>query len=95
MDANQPRAGAIVVLAPVEDSGTLEQSARFTVTNLQGEFEIRGVALGQYVTIAFDDSQWERLRDPAFVKSLAADGTAFTVTSGSRHDLRLIRIPKR
>ena len=94
MDANQPQAGAIVVLAPAEDSGALGQSMRFTVTNPQGEFEIRGIVPGQYVAVAFDDSQWERLRDPAFVKSLAADGAAFTVTSGNRHNLSLIRIPK-
>jgi len=94
MDANPPQAGAIVVLAPAEDSGALGQSMRFTVTNPQGEFEIRGIVPGQYVAVAFDDSQWERLRDPAFVKSLAADGAAFTVTSGNRHNLSLIRIPK-
>jgi len=94
MDANQPQAGAIVVLAPAEDSGALGQSTRFTVTNPQGEFEIRGVAPGQYIAVTLDDSQWERLRDPAFVKSLAADGAAFTVTSGTRHDVRLIPIFK-
>jgi hypothetical protein len=94
LDGDRPRAGAAVVLAPVEDSGTQGHSTRFTVTDLQGEFEIRGVAPGRYVAVAFDDPQWERLRDPVFLKSLAAEGTAFTVESGSRQDLRLLRLPK-
>ena len=85
----------VMLVADIEHRSRLDL-LRFAITNNQGEFQIHGIAPGNYRALAVQEIQGEgeAFRDPALLERLSAGGTPVTISSGARLNLGLIQILK-
>ena len=90
------QANVNVMLVPDIEHRSRLDLLRFAITNNQGEFQIHGIAPGNYRALAVQEIQGEgeAFRDPALLERLSAGGTPVTISSGARLNLGLIQILK-
>ncbi len=84
-----PVANAIVVAVPEEKYRKLPDRFGTGATDQHGRFTIRGLAPGSYSLYAWQDMEEGVWRDPDFLKSQEANGTALKVEEGSRQQIEL------
>jgi hypothetical protein len=83
VDDAHPVANATVVAVPEEKYRRLADRFVTGATDQQGVFTIRGLHPGPYTLFAWQDVEDGVWRDPAFLKSQEANGTAVRVEEGS------------
>ena len=89
VDDAHPAANATVVAVPEEKYRKIPNRFGSGTTDQYGRFSIRGLAPGSYTLYAWldvEDSVW---RDPDFLKSQEANGTAVKVEEGSEQKVEL------
>jgi len=88
-DRVQSVANATVVAVPEEKFRKLPDRFGIGSTDQHGRFTIRGVAPGSYTLYAWQDLEEGVYRDPDFLKSQEASGTAVKVEEGSHQKIEL------
>jgi hypothetical protein len=86
---DHPVANAAVVAVPEEKYRKLPDRFVTGSTDQHGSFTIRGLAPGSYRLYAWQDVEEGVWRDPDFLKSQEANGTALKVEEGSRQQVEL------
>jgi hypothetical protein len=86
---DHPVANATVVAVPEEKYRKLPGRFVTGSTDQHGRFTIRGVASGSYTLYAWQDLEDGVYRDPDFLKSQEANGTAVKVEEGSLQTVEL------
>jgi hypothetical protein len=86
---DHPTANATVVAVPEEKYRKLPDRFGIGSTDQHGHFTIRGVAPGSYTLYAWQDLEEGVYRDPDFLKSQEANGTAVKVEEGSHQRVEL------
>jgi hypothetical protein len=86
---DHPAANATVVAVPEEKYRKLPDRFVTGATDQHGRFTIRGLAPGSYRLYAWQDMEEGVWRDPDFLKSQEANGTALKVEEGSRQQIEL------
>jgi hypothetical protein len=86
---DHPVANATVVAVPEEKYRKLPDRFVTGVTDQHGRFTIRCLAPGSYRLYAWRDVEEGIWRDPDFLKSEEANGTALKVEEGSRQQVEL------
>jgi protocatechuate 3,4-dioxygenase beta subunit len=86
---DHPVANAAVVAVPEEKYRKLPDRFVTGSTDQHGRFTIRGLAPGSYRLYAWQDMEDGVWRDPDFLKSQEANGTALKVEEGSRQKVEL------
>ncbi|MGB9203797.1 MAG: carboxypeptidase-like regulatory domain-containing protein [Terriglobales bacterium] len=89
VDTDHPAANATVVAVPEEKYRKLPDRFGTGATDQHGLFTIRGLAPGSYQLYAWQDVEEGVWRDPDFLKSQEANGTALKVEEGSRQQVEL------
>jgi protocatechuate 3,4-dioxygenase beta subunit len=89
VDNEHPVANATVVAVPEEKFRKLLDRFGNGSTDQHGRFIIRGVAPGSYTLYAWQDLEDGVWRDPEFLKSQEANGTAVKVEEDSRRQVEL------
>jgi len=89
VDNDHPVANATVVAVPEEKYRKLPDRFGIGSTDQHGRFTIRGVAPGSYTLYAWQDLEEGVWRDPDFLKSQEANGTAVKVEEGSHQKVEL------
>jgi hypothetical protein len=89
VDDAHPVANATVVAVPEEKYRKLPDRFRNGTTDQHGRFTIRGLAPGSYTFYAWQDLEDSVWRDPDFLKSQEANGTAVKVEEGSHQKVEL------
>ena len=89
VDNDHPVPNATVVAVPEEKYRKLPDHFGLGSTDQHGRFTIRGVAPGSYTLFAWQDLEEGVYRDPDFLKSQEANGTAVKVEEGSHQKLEL------
>jgi hypothetical protein len=84
-----PVANATVVAVPEEKYRKLPDRFGTGSSDQHGRFTIRGVAPGSYTLYAWQDLEEGVWRDPDFLKSQEANGTAVKVEEGSHQKVEL------
>jgi len=92
-DNDHPVANATVVAVPEEKYRKLRDHFGTGSTDQRGRFAIRGVAPGSYTLYAWQDLEEGVWRDPDFLKSHEANGTAVKVEEGSHQKVELTLSP--
>jgi hypothetical protein len=90
---DHPVPNATVVVVPEEKYRKLPDRFVAGSTDQHGRFIIRGVAPGNYTLYAWQDLEEGVYRDPAFLKSQEANGTAVKVAEGSHQMIELKLTP--
>jgi hypothetical protein len=88
-DRVQPVPNATVVIVPEEKFRKFPDRFGIGSTDQHGRFTIRGVAPGGYTLYAWQDLEEGVYRDPDFLKSQEASGTAVRVQEGSHQQIEL------
>jgi len=88
-DKVHPVANATVVAVPEEKYRKLPDRFEIESTDQHGRFTIRGIAPGSYTLYAWQDLEDGVYRDPDFLKSQEANGTAVRVEEGSHQQIEL------
>src|ERR1700674_1653277 len=88
-DKVHPVANATVVAVPEEKYRKLPDRFEIESTDNHGRFTIRGIAPGSYTLYAWQDLEDGVYRDPDFLKSQEANGTAVKVEEGSHQQVEL------
>jgi len=88
-DKVHPVANATVVAVPEEKYRKLPDRFEIESTDQHGRFTIRGIAPGSYTLYAWQDLEDGVYRDPDFLKSQEANGTAVKVEEGSHQQVEL------
>jgi protocatechuate 3,4-dioxygenase beta subunit len=86
---DHPVANAAVVAVPEEKYRKLPDRFVIASTDQHGRFTMRGLAPGSYRLYAWQDMEEGVWRDPDFLKSQEANGTALKVEEGSRQQIEL------
>ena len=86
---DHPVANATVVAVPEEKYRKLPDRFGTGSTDQHGLFSIRGLAPGSYTLYAWQDLEDGVYRDPDFLKSQEANGTAVKVEEGSHQQIEL------
>jgi Carboxypeptidase regulatory-like domain len=86
---DHPVANAAVVAVPEEKYRKLPDRFVTGSTDQHGSFTIRGLPPGSYRLYAWQDMEEGFWRDPDFLKSQEANGTALKVEEGSRQQVEL------
>src|SRR6202521_1364863 len=86
---DHPVANATVVAFPDEKYRKLPDRFGTGSTDQHGRFTIRGLAPGSYTLYAWQDLEDGVYRDPDFLKSQEANGTAVKVEEGSHQQMEL------
>jgi protocatechuate 3,4-dioxygenase beta subunit len=86
---DHPVANAAVVAVPEEKYRKLPDRFVTASTDQHGRFTMRGLAPGSYRLYAWQDMEEGVWRDPDFLKSQEANGTALKVEEGSRQQIEL------
>jgi hypothetical protein len=86
---DHPVANATVVAVPEEKYRKLPDRFVTGSTDQHGRFTIRGVAPGSYTLYAWQDLEEGVCRDPDFLKSQEANGTAVKVEENSHQTVEL------
>lgn len=89
VDQDHPVANATVVAVPEEKFRRLPDRFLVGATDQHGLFTIRGAAPGTYTLYAWQDLEDGVWRDPDFLKSQEANGTAVRVGEGSSQKVML------
>jgi hypothetical protein len=91
-DKRIPVVNARAVLVPnaARRRGDLYKSA---FTDDTGQFEIRGVAPGDYKLFAWELVEFGAWQDPQFIKLYENRGTSVRVNAGGRHSVDTVLIP--
>ena len=89
VDNDHPVANATVVAVPEEKYRKLPDRFGTGATDQHGRFTIRGLAPGTYTLYAWQDLEEGVWRDPDFLKSQEANGTAVKVEEGSHQQVEL------
>jgi protocatechuate 3,4-dioxygenase beta subunit len=89
LNNDHPVANATVVAVPEEKYRKLPDRFGSSATDQHGRFTIRGLAPGSYRLYAWQDVEEGVWRDPDFLKSQEANGTALKVEEGSRQEVEL------
>ena len=89
VDDGHPVAGATVVAVPEERYRKIPDRFAIGSTDQSGAFTIHGMAPGNYTLYAWQDAGDGIWRDPDFLKSQEANGTAVKVEEGSTQRLEL------
>src|SRR6202521_2007656 len=92
-DKVHPVANATVVAVPEEKYRKLPDRFEIESTDQHGRFTIRGIAPGSYTLYAWQDLEDGVYRDPDFLKSQEANGTAVRVEEGSHQQIELKVLP--
>jgi protocatechuate 3,4-dioxygenase beta subunit len=88
-DRVQPVPNATVVIVPEEKFRKFPDRFGIGSTDQHGRFTIRGLAPGSYTLYAWQDLEEGVYRDPDFLKSQEANGTAVRVQEGSHQQVEL------
>jgi protocatechuate 3,4-dioxygenase beta subunit len=88
-DRVQSVANATVVAVPEEKFRKLPDRFGIGSSDQHGRFTIRGIAPGSYTLYAWQDLEDGVYRDPDFLKSQEASGTAVKVEEGSHQKIEL------
>ena len=86
---DHPVANATVVAVPEEKYRKLPDRFGIESTDQHGHFTMRGLAPGSYTIYAWQDLEDGVYRDPDFLKSQEANGTALKVEEGSHQAVEL------
>jgi hypothetical protein len=86
---DHPVANATVVAVPEEKYRKLPDRFGSGATDQHGRFTIRGLAPGSYRLYAWQDMEEGVWRDPDFLKTQEANGTALKVDEASRQQVEL------
>ena len=86
---DHPAANATVVAVPEEKYRKLPDRFGIGSTDQHGRFTILGLAPGSYTLYAWQDLEDGVYRDPDFLKSQEANGTALKVEEGSHQQIEL------
>jgi len=86
---DHPVANATVVAVPEEKYRKLPDHFGVESTDQHGHFTMRGLAPGSYTIYAWQDLEDGVYRDPDFLKSQEANGTALKVEEGSHQAVEL------
>ncbi len=89
VDDAHPVANATVVAVPEEKYRKIPDRFVSGTTDQHGRFTIRGAAPGSYTLYAWQDLEDGVWRDPDFLKSQEANGTAVKVEEGSHQQVEL------
>jgi len=89
VDHDQPLANATVVAVPEEKYRKVPNRFLVGDTDQRGRFTLRGAAPGSYTLYAWQDVEEGAYRDPDFLKSQEANGTAVKVEEGSDQKVEL------
>ena len=89
VDEDHPVANATVVAVPEEKFRKIPERFLVGATDQHGLFTIRGLAPGTYTLYAWQDLEDSVWRDPDFLKSQEANGTAVRVSEGSTQKVEL------
>lgn len=89
VDNNHLVANATVVAVPEEQYRKIPSRFGSGSTDQHGAFAIRGLSPGSYLLYAWQDVEEGEWRDPDFLKSQEANGTAVKVDEGSDQKLEL------
>ena len=93
VDNDHPAANATVVAVPEEQYRKIPNRFVTGLTDQHGRFTIRGLAPGSYTLYAWQDLEDGIWRDPDFLKSQEANGTAMKVEEGSHQQIELKLTP--
>jgi protocatechuate 3,4-dioxygenase beta subunit len=86
---DHPVANATVVVVPEEKFRKLPDRFGIGSTDQHGHFTIRGLAPGSYRAYAWQDLEESVWRDPEFLKSQEANGTALKIEESSHQTVEL------
>ncbi len=88
--------GAIVALIPEDESLVSDQFIRTAAADRDGRFEVGSLRPGHYYAFAFDRVNRASLRDPIFVRSIAARAERVHVEKGELRsiDLKVMSWPE-
>jgi hypothetical protein len=96
VDNDHPAVNAMVVAVPEEKYRKLPDRFATGSSDQHGRFIMRGLAPGSYTLYAWQDLEDGIWRDPDFLKSQEANGTAVEVEEGSdqKVELKLSPVPE-
>lgn len=82
----QTASAATVALIP---KNGVQEFFKVTTADNEGRYNLTGIAPGDYLILAFEETEAGSLADPEFVKKYEGSGEAVSVKEGSRETMRL------
>ena len=76
---NKPYPNAFILLAPDSSKGAQYWNYRTAIADGSGAFALKGLAPGEYIVFAFNDSQESSWQNPEFLKQYESNGIKIKV----------------
>jgi len=90
---DEPAAGVVVTLVPKGDGTHPDHLYQTVRTNMDGTFQIQGIAPGDYRIYAWEDLESGAERDPSFVGQFTDFGAEISVDEGEAETVQMGMIP--
>jgi len=90
---DEPAAGVVVTLVPDGDQAHPDFMYQTVRTEMEGTFQIQGIAPGDYHIYAWEDLESGAERDPRFVNQFTDFGADLSVDEGESETVRMGMIP--
>jgi hypothetical protein len=94
-DENLPASGVTVVLIPGKDLRHLRAAYRTTVTDVTGQFVMRGIPPGDYTAYSWDNDEGEVWMDPEFLAQYEGKGQRVSLSGGGAQAVQLTLLAER
>jgi hypothetical protein len=88
-EENLPASGVTVVLIPGKDLRHLRAAYRTTVTDVTGQFVMRGIPPGDYTAYSWDNDEGEVWMDPEFLAQYEGKGQRMSLSAGGAQAVQL------
>jgi hypothetical protein len=88
-DENLPASGVTVVLVPARELRHLRAAYRTTVTDVTGQFVLRGIPPGDYTAYSWDTDEGDVWMDPEFLALYNGKGQRVSLVAGGAQGVQL------
>jgi len=86
---HEPMPNAVVALIPYPTGSRREDLYKNGATDVAGEFQLRGIAPGDYIVFAWDDVEFGAWRDPEFTRSYESVGKRLHIGEAASETVEL------